>query len=83
MIAKEDIKGWGEAVVAVFAAIALVWHSFKISSLSAKWDGFKVEYDKLNRSDAKREGELERIDHTQSQKQIEQQRQEDREDRNR
>lgn len=45
MITKDEVTSWGQMAVAVIGAVVVVWNTLKIHTLSAKWDGFKLEYD--------------------------------------
>jgi hypothetical protein len=81
MINKDDVKNWSETAAAVLAGITILWNFVKVQWLSAKWDGFKLEYDRLNRSESHKEGELAARNQERDRQQDEQHRQEDRADR--
>lgn len=55
---KALMEDWGGAVLGGLALIGVGWNKVGIKFLSAKWDGFKLEYDRLNRSDAAKGGRL-------------------------
>jgi hypothetical protein len=71
-ISKADFAVYGAWVLGAVSTIGMVWNRFGMArlvrglqSLHAQWDGFKLDFDRLNRSDARKEGELARIDQTQ------------------
>lgn len=55
---SDFIKDQWTSVLAIGAFVLAVWTKLGVNYLHAQWDGFKLEYDKLNRSDANKEGRL-------------------------